>query len=43
MREGPVVALAIAAACAVMLIRRNDLLAVITGMAVAAAARAAGM
>jgi uncharacterized membrane protein len=43
MREGPVAALAIAAACAVMLLRRNDLLAVVTGMAVAAAARAAGM
>jgi uncharacterized membrane protein len=42
-REGPVVALAIAAAGAVMLVRRNDLLAVVTGMAVAAAARAAGL
>jgi uncharacterized membrane protein len=42
-REGPVAALAIAAAGAVMLVARNDLLAVVTGMAVAAAARAAGL
>jgi uncharacterized membrane protein len=42
-REGPVVALAIGAAGAVMLLWRNDLLAVVTGMAVAAAARAAGL
>ena len=42
-REGPVAALAIAAAGAVMLLRRNDLLAVLTGMAVAAGARAAGL
>jgi uncharacterized membrane protein len=40
--DGPVAALAIAAAGVAMLIRRNDLLAVLTGMAVAAAARAAG-
>jgi hypothetical protein len=36
-------ALAIAAAGTMMLVRRNDLLAVVTGMAVAAMARAAGM
>ena len=42
-REGPVAALAIGAAVVVMLARRNDLLAVVTGMAVAAAARAAGV
>jgi uncharacterized membrane protein len=42
-REGPVAALAIAAAGAVMLVFRNDLVAVVTGMAVAAAARAMGM
>jgi uncharacterized membrane protein len=41
-REGPVAALAIGAASTVMLVWRSDLLAVITGMAVAAAARAAG-
>ena len=41
-REGPVAVLAIAAAGAVMLVRRNDLLAVVTGMAVAAGARALG-
>ena len=41
-RDGLTAALAISAAGAVMLIGRNDLLAVITGMAVAAAARAAG-
>ena len=41
-REGPVAALAIAAAGGAMLVARNDLLAVVTGMAVAAAARAAG-
>jgi uncharacterized membrane protein len=41
-REGPVAMLAIAAASAVMLVRRNDLLAVVTGMAVAAGARALG-
>jgi uncharacterized membrane protein len=41
-RDGLAAALAISAAGAVMLIGRNDLLAVITGMAVAAAARAAG-
>jgi branched chain amino acid efflux pump len=39
---GPVVMLAILAAVAVTIIRRNDLLAIITGMAVAALARAAG-
>ena len=42
-REGLVVALAIVAAGAVMLLWRRDLLAVVTGMAVAAAARAAGL
>jgi uncharacterized membrane protein len=42
-REGPVAGLAIGAAGAVMLLWRNDLLAVVTGMAVAAAARAAGL
>ncbi|HLQ92422.1 MAG TPA: AzlD domain-containing protein [Xanthobacteraceae bacterium] len=41
-REGPVAMLAIAAAGAVMILFRKDLLAVLTGMAVAAAARAAG-
>jgi uncharacterized membrane protein len=41
--EGRTAFLAIAAAGAVMLIRRNDLLAVLVGMAVAAAARAAGL
>jgi len=39
-REGIPAALAIAAAGAAMLIRRNDLLAVLAGMAAAAAARA---
>jgi uncharacterized membrane protein len=39
-REGVPAMLAIAAAVAVMMIRRNDFLAVIAGMAVAAAARA---
>ncbi len=39
-REGAPAALAIAAAGAAMLIRRNDLLAVLAGMAAAAAARA---
>jgi uncharacterized membrane protein len=42
-REGFAAAIAIAAAGAVMLVRRNDLLAVLTGMAVAALARAAGL
>jgi len=42
-REGPVAALAIGAAVLVMLVRRNDLVAVLTGMAVAAAARAGGL
>ena len=42
-REGLAAAVAIAAAGAVMLVRRNDLLAVVTGMAVAAMARAAGL
>src|SRR5215471_4029103 len=41
-REGPVAALAIAVAGAVMLATRKDLLAVLAGMAVAAIARAAG-
>ncbi|MET0221387.1 MAG: AzlD domain-containing protein [Tardiphaga sp.] len=39
---GPVVMFAIAAAMAVTIVRRNDFIAVITGMAVAAAARALG-
>jgi uncharacterized membrane protein len=42
-REGVVAMLALAAAGAVMLVRRNDLLAVLAGMAAAAAARAAGL
>jgi uncharacterized membrane protein len=42
-REGPVAIMAMTAAIAVMIVRRNDLLAVLTGMAVAAAARAAGL
>jgi uncharacterized membrane protein len=41
-RDGLAAAIAIAAAGAVMIVRRNDLLAVLTGMVVAAAARAAG-
>jgi len=41
-REGPIVALAIAVAGAVVLVTRKDLLAVLAGMAVAAAARAVG-
>jgi uncharacterized membrane protein len=39
---GPVAILAIVAAIVVTIIRRNEFLAVITGMAVAALARAAG-
>ena len=39
-REGAPAVLAIAAACAAMMVRRNDLFAVIAGMAVAAVARA---
>lgn len=39
---GPVVIFAIAAAMAVTIIRRNDFIAVIVGMAVAAGARALG-
>jgi uncharacterized membrane protein len=42
LRDGLTAVLAIAAAGAVMLIRRSDLLAVVTGMAVAAAVRAGG-
>ena len=42
-RDGPVAALAIGAAVLAMLVRRNDLVAVLTGMAVAAAARAGGL
>jgi uncharacterized membrane protein len=42
-RDGVTALLAIAAAVAVMLGRRNDLLAVLTGMAVAVAARTAGL
>jgi uncharacterized membrane protein len=41
-RDGLAAMLAIAAAGTVMLVRRNDLLAVVTGMAVAALVRAAG-
>lgn len=41
--EGRPAALAIAAAGAVMLVRRHDLLAVLVGMAVAALARAIGL
>jgi len=41
-REGPIAALAIAVADAVVLATRKDLLAVLAGMAVAAAARAVG-
>ena len=39
-REGLPAALAIAAACAAMVVRRNDLFAVLVGMAVAALTRA---
>jgi uncharacterized membrane protein len=39
---GPVVVFAILAAMAVTIIRRNDFIAVVTGMAVAAAAQALG-
>ena len=42
-REGLAAMLAIAAAGVVMVLRRNDFLAVVTGMAVAAAARAGGL
>jgi len=42
-REGPVAALAIAVAGAVVLVTRKDLLAVLAGMAVAATARAVGL
>ena len=42
-RDGLAAALAIAAAGAVMLVLRNDLVAVATGMMVAASLRAAGM
>ena len=42
-RDGMAAMLAIAAAGAVMLVRRNDLLAVVTGMAVAALVRGAGL
>lgn len=41
-RDGVAATLAIAAAAAVMLVRRSDILAVLTGMAVAAAARGLG-
>src|SRR5262245_30885001 len=41
-REGPVAVVAIGATIAMMMMRRNDLLAVFTGMAVAAGARALG-
>jgi len=40
---GPIVMFAIAAAIAVSIVRRNDFIAVVTGMAVAAAARALGL
>ena len=39
-RDGVPAMLAIVAACGAMLVRRNDFLAVVAGMAVAAAARA---
>ncbi len=42
-RDGVPAALAIAAAAVVMLVLRNDLLAVLTGVAVAASIRAAGL
>ena len=42
-REGLAAMLAIAAAGVVMVLRRNDFLAVVFGMAVAAAARAGGL
>ena len=42
-REGLTAVLAVAAAGAVMMVRRNDFLAVLAGMAVAALARAAGL
>jgi uncharacterized membrane protein len=42
-RDGLTAMLAIGAAVVVMLIARRDILAVIAGMAVAAAARAAGL
>jgi uncharacterized membrane protein len=42
-KGGPVTMLALAGALAVMLVRRNDFLAVVAGMAVAAAARSAGL
>lgn len=41
-RDGLAAMLAVAAAAAAMLLCRNDLLAVVSGMAVAAATRAAG-
>jgi uncharacterized membrane protein len=41
-RGGPAVALAMVAGVVVMLLRRNDFLAVLAGMAVAAALRASG-
>ncbi|MCD0420108.1 MAG: AzlD domain-containing protein [Rhodopseudomonas sp.] len=40
---GPIVMIALAAAIAVSVLRRNDFLAVITGMLVAALARALGL
>ena len=42
-RDGLAATLAIAAAGTMMLVRRNDLLAVVTGMAVAVMARVAGL
>jgi uncharacterized membrane protein len=42
-RDGLAATLAIAAAGTMMLVRRNDLLAVVTGMVVAAMVRAAGL
>ncbi len=42
-KGGPVTMLAVAAALAVMILRRNDFLAVATGMAVAAGLRAFGV
>lgn len=42
-KGGPVTMVAVAAALAVMVLRRNDFLAVVTGMAVAAGLRAVGV
>jgi uncharacterized membrane protein len=42
-KSGPVAMIAIAAALAVMIVRRNDFLAVVTAVLVAAALRASGL